>query len=167
MGVQLGRKRGIMCADSTLKVRSHTIRVSKIINAPLAFVYKWCTDYRDDDPKITGSTNQRRILRKTKQSVLYLSIYKRGAKSKYAVNIVRLHPPNSWHLDFIGEEDDETGDYRLTRLGAKRTRLDMVFKEEYKIRSPPTIAEDTKHTSEIWDKYVAALERDYEKYIAK
>lgn len=140
---------------------SHTIRVSKVINASLPFVYKWCTDYREDDPKITGSTNQRKILQRTRQRVVYLSIYKRGVKFKYAVDIVTLRPPKAWHLDFVGEEDDETGDYRLTKLGARKTRLDMVFKEKYKIRNAPTKLEDTKHTNETWDKYVAALERDY------
>jgi len=142
-------------------LRSHTIHVSKVINAPLSFVYKWCTDYREDDPKITGSKNQRKILQKTRQRVIYLSIYKRRGKFKYAVNIVTLYPEKAWHLDFLGEEDEETGDYRLTRLGARRTRLDMVFKERYKIRGAPTKAQDTKGTNEIWDKYVAALQRDY------
>ena len=31
------------------------IRVSKTINAPLRYVYDWCTDYRETDPQITGS----------------------------------------------------------------------------------------------------------------
>jgi len=62
---------------------------------------------------------------------------------------------------YIGDEDDEAGDYLLTRLGPRKTRLDMRFIEHYKIRNAPTRAQDTKHTHEIWDKIVAALERDY------
>jgi hypothetical protein len=135
--------------------------VSKIINAPLSFVYNWCTDYREDDPKLTKSGNQRKILQKTKQRAVYLSIYRRDKKWKYAVNIVTLHPPNSWHLDFVGEEDYETGEYRLSRIGAHKTKLQMIFKEKYRIRNAPTKAEDTKQTDDVWDKYVAALEKDY------
>jgi hypothetical protein len=138
-------------------------KVSKIINAPLSYVFRWCTDFREDDPKITGSKSQRRILSKTKKQVIYAQLYNdEKGKERVAVDIVTLKPPKSWHLDYYGEEDDETGEYKLTSLGKNRTRLDMLFKEKWKIPSPPTKAWQIEHTSEIWDKYVAALERDYD-----
>ncbi len=146
-------------ADSYTK--THSFRISKIIHAPLPFVYNWCTDYRESDPKITGSMAKRKILLKTVRRVIYTSAYRSGGKPKTAVNVVTLYPPKWWHLDFIGDEDDETGDYKLTRLAPRKTRLDMSFIELYKMRKAPTKAEDTKHTHEVWDKYVAALERDY------
>jgi hypothetical protein len=137
-------------------------RVSKTINAPLHHVYDWCTDFREDDPQITGSTSQKKILEKTKKRVIYVQIYE-GADGdqKVAVDIVTLKPPNSWHLDYFGEEDDETGEYRLKSLGKNKTRLDMVFKEKWKnIAKVPSLEEQVKHTNEVWDKYVAALEKD-------
>ena len=140
---------------------SHTFHVSKVINAPLKFVYNWCVDFREDDNKITGSKTKRIILQKTKQRVIYIFTYKRGGKTISGVDIVTLRPPNAWHLDLAGQEDDEIGDYRLTRFGPRKTRLDMTFKEKYKIANAPTKEEDTKQTNEIWDKYIAALERDY------
>jgi hypothetical protein len=142
-------------------LHGHTFHVSKFINAPLPFVYRWCTDFREDDNKITGSKSQRRMLQKTRNRVVYLSIYRSHGKTNFGVNIVLLKPPRAWHLDFVGEEEFESGDYRLTELGARKTRLDMTFNEQYKIRNHPSQAEDTKHTNEIWDKYIAALERDY------
>jgi len=145
------------------RITSHTFRGSKTINAPLQFVYDWCTDFREDDNKITGSKAQRKILEKTRQRVIYTSNYKSHGKPRNAVNIVSLRPPSAWHLDYLGDEDDETGDYRLKRLGPKRTRLDMVFTEKYKIHNAPTKAQDLKHTNEVWDKCVAALEKDYAK----
>ena len=151
-----------MAARAKSKTLSkHTFHLSKTINAPLSFVYRWCTDFRDDDNKITGSAARRRILHKTKDRAVYVSIYKSGGKLKYGVNNVSLHPTRSWHLEFVGEEDDELGDYRLVSLGPKRTRLEMVFKERYKVRNAPSRAEDLRHTNEVWDKYVAALERSY------
>ncbi len=144
-------------------ITTGTYRVSKIINAPLRFVYDWCTDFREDDNKITGSKSKRRILEKTKRRVIYTSEYRSGGNVRNAANIVTLHPPNSWHLDSIGDEDDEIGEYRLTKLGSKKARLDMVFREKWKVRNPPTKVEYTKHISDIWDKYAAALEKDYEK----
>jgi len=140
---------------------TRTIHVSKIIKAPVRFVHDWCTDFREDDGKISGSKTRRIVLQKTKRRAVYISTFKWAGRSRYGVNIVTLHPPNRWHLEYVGEESDEIGDYRLTKLGPRRTRLDMTFKEKYKIRSAPTRNEEMKHTNEIWDRYVAALERDY------
>lgn len=141
--------------------KTHTLHVSKVIKAPIRFVYDWCTDYRESDTKITRSKAKRRILLKTEHRVIYLSSYKSGGKPRNAVNVVTLYPPKAWHLDFIGDDDDEVGDYVLTRLGPQRTRLDMTFEEHYKMRRAPTKVKDLKHTNDVWDKYVAALQKDY------
>ena len=141
--------------------KSHTLNVSKTIRVPLRFVYDWCTDYRESDPKITGSKSKRKILLKNKHRVVYVVNYRSRGKSRSGVNVVTLYPPKAWHLDFTGDEDDEVGDYVLTSLGSRKTRLDMKFKEHYKISRAPTQAQDVKTIHELWDKYVAALERDY------
>ena len=142
-------------------VISHTVHVSKVIKAPLNFVYNWCTDFREDDNEITGSKTKRIILQKTKRRVIYVSTYKLRGKTISSVDIVALRPPNAWHLDFVGQEGDEIGEYKLTRIGPRKTRLNMTFKIKYKIANPPTKEEDTKSTSKFWDKYVAAVEKDY------
>lgn len=103
------------------------------------------------------------MLEKTKQRVIYTIRGRSGAQVWNAANIVTLHPPKSWHLDSISDEDDEVGDYKLTSLGSKKTRLDMIFKEIWKTSNVPNHATYVKHISEIWDKYKAALERDYKK----
>ena len=137
-------------------------RVSKTINAPLSYVFSWCTDYREDDPELTGSKSKRKILEKTRKRVIYAQLYNDDkGRERVAVDIVSLRSPKYWHLDFFGEEDDETGEYKLISLGKKRTRLDMTFKEKWKIPNPPTKAWQIQHTNEIWDKYVSALEHDY------
>jgi len=124
-------------------------------------VYRWCTDYRENDPRITGSKSTRKMLLKTKHRVVYVTRYRSNGESKSAVDVVTLHPPKGWHLDFVGDEDDETGDYVLSSLGPKKTRLDMTFTGRYKIRAAPSKAMDEKQVAEMWDKYAAALERDY------
>ena len=140
-----------------------TIRVSKTMNAPLRYVYAWCTDFHKDDPKITGSKSQRRMVEKTKKRSVYVQVYQ-GAdgEEKLAVNYVILKPPNAWDLEQFGEEDYETGTYRLKSLGKNKTRLDMVFKETWKnIAKIPSIEEQVDGTSKSWDKWVGALESDY------
>lgn len=141
--------------------KSHSFHVSKVINAPLRFVYGWCTDYRETDPRITGSKSKRRVLMRTKHRVIYVVSYESNGNRRSAVDVVTLHPPKAWHLDFIGDEDDETGDYVLSSLGPRKTRLQMTFTEHYKVRGAPSKAEDVKHTRDVWDKYGAALEKDY------
>lgn len=76
-----------------------------MINAPLDFVYPWCTDFRNDDPNMTGNKNTRRILEKTEERVVYTVDY-RDRKSKGRVSVVTLKPPNAWHLDTAGNEQD-------------------------------------------------------------
>jgi hypothetical protein len=90
-----------------------------------------------------------------------MTTQRRRGKTISAVRIVTLHPPDSWHLDKVGQENDEIGDYRLRRLGPKKTRLDMKFKAKYKITNAPTEEEDTRQTNRVWDRYTAALEKDY------
>jgi hypothetical protein len=140
-------------------------RVSKTINAPIKFVYDWCTDYREDDSQLTGSTRKRIIFEKTKKRAVYAQLYDgRNGKQTVAVDFVTLNPSKkSWHLEFFGEEDYETGDYKLTSLGKSKTKLAMVFREKWKIPNPPSIAEQIRHTDEVWDKYISALEADYAK----
>ncbi len=139
---------------------SYAVHVSKVIKAPLKFVYNWCTDFREDDNKITGSKAKRIIVQKTKERVIYISTYKFRGKTFSGVNIVTLRPPNAWHLDFAGQEDDEIGEYKLTRIGPRKTRLTMTFKGKYKIGKAPTKEENTKSVNQFWDKYIAALEKD-------
>jgi len=141
--------------------KRHTYRVTKTIKAPLKFVYDWCTDYREDDNQITGSKVQFKILQKTNRRVIYLRTYERDGRTMVGVKIVTLHPPKAWFLDQVGEDEDVSGIYKLTRVGPERTRLAMTFTEKYKVSDAPTKEEDRKSTHQMWDKYVAALEKDY------
>jgi hypothetical protein len=139
---------------------TRTCKFSKVINAPLRFVYDWCTDYREDDYKITGAKSRRLIVEKTRQRAVYIT-QQRGTKVGTAVNMVTLHAPNRWYLESIGDQRNETGEYRLKKLGPRRTRLDMVFRMNWKVPSAPTRAEFMKHLSESWEKYATKLVRDY------
>jgi hypothetical protein len=138
-------------------------RYSVTFNAPIKFVYNWCTDYREDDPEIIGADYRRIILEKSKKRVIFVSD-KKGpdGSTKLAVRVVTLSPSkNAWHLDYFGEEDLEKGDYRLKSLGEEKTRLDMVFKNTWKNGAGPTSEEFTAETKSSWDAYAPALERDY------
>jgi hypothetical protein len=138
-------------------------RGSKTFNAPIKYVYEWATDYTEGDNEIWGGKHRRVILLKTKRKAVYAS-YKDGAdgKPKLAVRVVTLDPKKySWHLDYYGEEDTETGDYKLKSLGKDKTRLDMVFHNQWKTGTGPSQDSFEKETKFVWEKYAEVLEKDY------
>ena len=138
------------------------VRISRIIDAPLDFVYRWCTDYREDDYRITRSKSRRRILERTRRRVVYTTREK--GKSVGSASIVTLHPSDAWHVNSIGDDRDIVGDYRLTKLAGGRTRLGIVFKVERKSPRAPSKSQFLKHINGIWDRYIARLEKDYRRH---
>ena len=140
---------------------NQTYRLSATFNAPLDYVFAWCTDFREDDNKMTGSKTRRHILERTKERFVWVVNYKDGGKEKEGIRAVWLHPPDSWHLDTCGD-GREVGDYKLTRLGKTKTRLDMKFVETY---DGPEEVEDKKEWEadgkKHWAIYKKALEADF------
>ena len=140
-----------------------TYKISKTFNAPKDFVFDWCTDFREDDYKMTNSTARRRFLERTKKMIIWLVKYKDGGRSVEGVRAVWLKSPNSWHLDTCGD-GREVGDYTLTGLKNGRTRLDMVFRVTYDDPSEvESQAEWTKGGKSNWSIYAKFLEIDYKK----
>jgi len=140
---------------------NQTYKVSQKFDAPLDFVYSWCTDFRDDDPKIIGSKTVRKIIEKSPERVIWRVRYKDGKGFQEGVRAVWLHPPNAWHLDTCGD-GREVGEYKLTRLGRSKTRLDMKFVVTYD--SPKEVEEKDEWEAdgkEQWKIYRKALEADF------
>jgi hypothetical protein len=140
---------------------NQTYRLSATFNAPLDYVFAWCTDFREDDNKIIGSKTKRRILERSKGRFVWVVNYKEDGKDKEGVRAVWLHPPDSWHLDTCGD-GREVGDYKLTRVGKTKTRLDMKFVETYDSAEE---VEDKKEWEDDgkrhWAIYKKALEADF------
>ena len=139
--------------------------ISKTFDAPLKFVFDWCTDFREDDGKMVGSKTKQQFLERTEKRIVWVSNYKEEGKTIEGVRVVWLHPPNSWHLDTCGDLR-ELGDYKLTSLGKTRTRLDMVFQISYD--DPKDLRDKKEWEKEVleeWDTYGKYLEKDYKKSV--
>jgi hypothetical protein len=138
-----------------------TYKVSKTFKAPLDYVFEWCTDFREDDGKMTGSKAKRVFLERTDKRVVWVSEYKEKGKAKEGFRVVWLHPPDSWMLDTCGD-NRELGEYKLTQKGKNKTRLDMKFRISYDSKDE---VEDKKKWekdgSEEWDIFRTHLENDY------
>ncbi|MHB1867954.1 MAG: hypothetical protein ACYCPP_03315 [Nitrososphaerales archaeon] len=114
---------------------------------------------------MTGSRFPRIILEKTRKRAVYAG-FKQGkdGKPKLAVRVVTLHPSTySWHLDYFGEENLEVGEYKLTRLGANKTKFEFTINSKWKGGKGPSKEKFEVHAKEAWDKYTRVLERDYRK----
>lgn len=134
------------------------------IRAPLDFVYNWCTDFRIDDPKITGSNSKRLVLEKSRDRAIYVALnnkiddYGRGGR----IYLVKMEPPNTWRLQAHGNGFDTIGEYQLTRISSKDTQLRITFTHTYYDKSVmPTKVEKEMDSKRSWTKYVNALEKDF------
>jgi hypothetical protein len=144
-----------------------TYEVSQTFEAPIDFVFDWCTDFREDDGKMTGSKTKKSFLERTKKRIIWTVSYKEGGKTKEGLRVVWLQPPNSWRLDTCGD-GRELGSYKLTRVGKNKTRLDMVFEVTYD-DSRDVEDKETWERSALgeWDTYAQYLENDFKASTAK
>lgn len=144
-----------------------TYKLSKTFDAPLDFVFKWCTDFREDDGKMIGSKTKRKFLERNKERLTWIVNYKENGKLKEGIRTVWLNPPDAWHLDTCGD-GYERGEYKLTSLGKGKTRLDMVFDVTY---DNPREVEPKKQWEEDghrhWDIYAKHLEDEYKASMTK
>jgi hypothetical protein len=141
---------------------THVVRISKVIAVPLRYAYDWCTDYRTDDGKLSRSKARFQVLHLSKDRVVRVRFSPPKAKPmKVAVELVRLRPPDAWHLDQIDEADLNTVDYKLSRLGPRKTRLTLDLVERWMVPDFPPRAEWVRGTNLFWDSLVAAMEDRY------
>jgi len=142
-----------------------TVRVSKVVHAPLRYVYDWCTDYRSDDWRLRrkGAVKPRfRVLRVSPHRVIRIRLAPtRSYDPDIAIDLVRLDPPSDWHTDQIDEADRMAMDYHLVRLGPRKTRLELLVTERWVTRDFPTPSELRQRVSATWDRLSTAIEARY------
>ena len=141
---------------------TQTGRLSKIVDAPIRYVYDWCTDFRSDDAKLEGSKSSHRVIRVSPQRLVRVKVASKGAKNPAMnVEVVRLSPPNAWHKDTIGEEDLDSMDYKLTALSPNKTRVTLVMVERWMVPKYPKKADWLRSANKYWDELVLAIEERY------
>jgi hypothetical protein len=133
-------------------------------HAPLDFVFRWCTDYRADDARREKEQYLRRIVSRTRRRVIYedLSDHEGGGWS-WTRHDVTLRPPDRWTSVSVGSHRTLTLDYRLTRLGPERTRLDLRWSRRSTGLGEARVAPASyqQGSAQNWKNFGAALEKDY------
>ncbi len=142
---------------------TQTGRISKVVNAPLRYVYDWCTDFRSDDGKFSRSKPSWRVVRVSPRQLVRIGVVGNGAKDpRMVVELVRLGPPNAWHKNQIGGPDIDDIDYKLTALSPKRTRISIVIVERWMVPTFPKKTDWVRGSSRYWDELVRAIEARYQ-----
>ena len=141
-----------------------TVRVSLMVQAPSRYVYDWCTDYRSDDGRFSKARTRPsfRVIRISPHRVLRIRVSRgSGRDPRVAVDLVRLKPPRSWHLDQIDENDRQAVDYRVSAVGRARTRLQLLVTERWVAPEFPTPEALRAQVAGRWARFAVALEEDY------
>ncbi|MCI4352589.1 MAG: hypothetical protein L3K14_04295 [Thermoplasmata archaeon] len=138
---------------------TQNIRFVKIAKVPLSYAYAWCTDFRSDDGKFSGSTARYRVLKAAPDRAVRIRTAKSAGKTPViAIELVRLMPPDRWHVDQVDETDLAAVDYELTKLGPNKTRIELRITERWMTPRFPSRSDYLRTTSDYWDKLVGALE---------
>jgi hypothetical protein len=157
-------------ARRTVRPIYQTYRFRKLVHAPLPFVFRWCTDYREDDDRITDSIYQYRaniLLKEPARIVRVITVAGKDRNRSTDVEIISLLPPDRWRLEKFSVTDDESGSYRLTRQGRALTSLEMRFRRIWKVGRLPDQERYLALFNQVWDRYVEIMEADYRKHLGK
>jgi hypothetical protein len=154
----------------SIRASVRTFGLRKLVHAPRWFVFRWCTDYRDDDDRITDSIYHYRakiVLREPGRVVRIITVPGRDRNRNTDVEIISLRPPDRWRLDKFSVTDDETGWYRLTRKGRALTTIDMRFRRKWKVGRPPDQKRYQALFNRVWDRYVEVMEAEYRRHLGE
>lgn len=140
-----------------------TYRFHLEFDVPVAYAFRWCTDYRTDDSRRSREHFERRILSRTRTSVVYEDLWREGRGWGWRRQTVTLEPPNRWYADSFGNVRHAEIDYRLSELPGKRCRLDIVMHRRPSPAYPkqPSRAAWDADLRHMWTNYRRAMHRDY------
>lgn len=153
-----------MPPDSRRVYATQRIRVTKVVRAPPAYVFDWCTDYRSDDWKVArpGTHPRFRVVKLSPHRLLRIRLTDReGTDPEVAVDLIRLEPPDRWHTDQIDEQELETVDYLARAIGRNRTRLEIRVTDRWMTPRFHSRVVTAQRVNGAWDRYVGLIESRY------
>lgn len=133
--------------------------------APLSFSYAWCTDFSPLDAKLEGEDYHRKVLRRSRRSVVYEDLEDAPGGWHWARYNVALGPPDRWHMESTGNHVQVVADYQLTALPRDRTRFDLRWRRRPGLLEFTRVpkGENERSTTVAWQRFARALERDHRK----
>jgi hypothetical protein len=152
-----------MNKDASLKLPGPEYQIELDFDAPLDYVYEWCTDFSPEDGKLEGQKYVRRIISRTNRRVVYEDLEEEKDGYVWVHNEVTLQPPNRWRVDSFGSHRSVRADYRLSSIAPDRTMFEMRWR---RLATPlakvkMTRAQREKATRKDWEHFKRALQLDY------
>ncbi len=139
------------------------IRVT--FRAPLRYVYSWCTDYSEEDPKISHEAplSERRIIAKGRGRVVFEDLEELKDGTAWDRVFVRLEPPRRWQAFYVGNYRHALANYSLSTPADGRTQLDIRWRRRPSFLEGPVISKRERERSSLegWRWFAKRLERDY------
>ena len=134
-----------------------------LFRVPLPFAYRWCTDYRPEDGRLSGEGFERRVLRRSRRRVVLEDLWWEADGWRWRRNEVTLSPPDRWSTDSPGNVRVAHLDYRLTPVTERSCFLDLVMRRRPGARDPrqPSKQELERELETLWGHYRRAMEREY------
>jgi len=144
-------------------------RVRVAFRVPLDFAFAWCTDFSPEDGTLEGETFERKIIERTPRRVVFEDLEETEDGWEWSRDVVRLQPPNRWHMDGVGNVRDVTADYRLTALPNGRTELELRWRRRPKVAAAHQLTKAQREVSatQSWKRFRTAMERDYARTLRK
>jgi len=143
--------------------------IAVVLPAPLAFCYRWCTDFAPDDAALEGESYERKIISRTRRRVVFEDVEETPEGWDWARYDVTLTPPAGWQMRRVGNHAHVIGDYRLTALPHDRTRFELTWRRRPALfdfhRAPKR--ERERATIAAWNRFGRAIGRDYRKSLSK
>jgi hypothetical protein len=138
-------------------------RIRVTFDAPIDYVFAWCTDYTPDDAKLEGEAYTRKVIERTKRQVTFEDLEETKEGWAWGRDVVTLRPPNRWHMKGVGNQRDVEADYRLKALPDGRTELDLRWRRRPKVPDAAKLTKSQREASSLraWKMFGAALEGDY------
>ena len=136
-------------------------RLTKWFRASLPDVYAWCTEFRDDDPELSGVRLRTRKVIRREGDLIEMEETGSMAFPFVARYRIRLRPPDGWEADARSNMGHTHNAYRLFS-DAEGTRLEMTFDVRltgpYRLFAPFAKGFIVRKISREWDDYVRAMQ---------
>ena len=143
--------------------RSQIYRYRTTFDAPVPFVFRWCTDYQPSDPKLEGEAYQRRVLERTSRRVVYEDLEKLPNGWFWTRHVVTLEPPDHWRSISVGNYRNFVLDYRLRKTPGGGTELRFTGRRQPAILATknPSVRAFGRSMESSWKRFRQQLEREF------
>jgi hypothetical protein len=166
---RVARASGSTMAKASGRWPGPEFHVSAEFDAPMPYVFAWCTDFDPADDRREKDRYHRKVIERTARRVVFEDLVDSDRGWNWARHVVTLRPPNRWHSESVGSHREATIDYLLTALPGDRTRLDLRWRRRPTALATTRVSRRSieRSTTQSWRNFARSLKKDYRKSRAR